>query len=606
MTVSSAAFRATQFPSAAMDVERRPDGTLIVSPQLPLSPCPWNLPEELARRAALHPERPYLAERRGGANAPWYRASYAEVNARVRNVAAWLLRRAAGADRSLLILSGNSINHAIFKYGAMAARLPACPVSVNYSLMGGDYGRLKHVIALVRPAVVFAERSAIFKQVLESVDFGDAMLITDDPSQLRKIVGSGTAVSIDEVLGTPVDASVDTSIAAIEPDTTTLYMLTSGSTSLPKAVIHTPRMLGTNLAQGRQVLGGTAGWDDVMIDWLPWSHVSGAISKFATLVSGGTLYIDGGKPAPGLFEESLQNIKEVMPKFYINVPFGYAMLVDALEKDPELRQCFFRNLRLALYGGAGLPQTLYDRFQKLAVDTIGQRIFFTTGYGATETTAGCMSIYFPTEQVGIGLPMPGLTLKLVPDADRYEVRLKGPMVTTGYLGHGEKNRELFDDEGFYITGDAAQWHDPTDVGKGLRFAGRLVEEFKLSNGTWVRAGRLRALLIEALSPLIADLLLCGENRDHLAVLAWPKTAIDDAGRNELARRLSAFNEGRGSSERIAALALLSEPPNGNAHEVSDKGTVNQRVALARRAADVERLYARDPRDPGVIVPAQAR
>jgi len=591
MTRPNAPFKKTFFPSAAMRIERRPDGCILVTPELPLANYLSNLPKVLAQRAARHPQKTYLAERRGGKNSSWTHASYDEINTRSQAFAAWLLARNIAKSRSVLILSGNSIAHAVIKYGSMAARIPACPVSVNYALMGGDYGRLKHVIQLVQPAVVFAEQTALYKKALENVDFGDAAIITDNPSDITQIVGRGGLFATADVLATAVTAAVAESIESIEPDEPTLYMLTSGSTSLPKAVIQTQRMLASNLAQGQQVLGATAGWDDVMLDWLPWNHVSGAYTKMGTLTSGGTLYIDGGRPMPGAFDESLQNLKEIAPKFYVNVPFGYAMLADAIEKDDELRRRFFGNLRLALYGGAGLPQALYDRFQQLAVDTVGERIFFTTGYGATETSSGCMAIYFPTEEVGIGLPMPGLTLKLVPNADRYEVRLKGPMITPGYLGLSqEDNRKIFDEEGFYRTGDAAQLHDPNDLGKGLKFAGRLAEEFKLSSGTWVSAGRLRAQLIEALSPLVSDLLICGENRDRLAILLWPKGAIDATLETELAARLRQFNSGRGASERITSFAILREPPSVDAHEVSDKGTINQRVALLRRAADVDRLY----------------
>ena len=591
MTRPNAPFKKTFFPSAAMRIERRPDGCILVTPELPLANYLSNLPKVLEQRAARHPQKTYLAERRGGKNSPWTHASYDEINTRSQAFAAWLLARHIDKSRSVLILSGNSIAHAVIKYGAMAARIPACPVSVNYALMGGDYGRLKHVIQLVKPAVVFAEQTTLYKKALENVDFGDAAIITDNPSEITHTVGSGGLFATAEVLATAITEAVSKSIEAIEPDEPTLYMLTSGSTSLPKAVIQTQRMLASNLAQGQQVLGATAGWDDVMLDWLPWNHVSGAYTKMGTLTSGGTLYIDGGRPMPGAFDESLQNLKEIAPKFYVNVPFGYAMLADAIEKDDELRRRFFGNLRLALYGGAGLPQALYDRFQQLAVDTVSERIFFTTGYGATETSSGCMAIYFPTEEVGIGLPMPGLTLKLVPNADRYEVRLKGPMITPGYLGlSDEDNRKIFDDEGFYRTGDAAQLHDPNDLGKGLKFAGRLAEEFKLSSGTWVSAGRLRAQLIEALSPLVSDLLICGENRDRLAILAWPKAAIDAALEADIAARLRSFNAGRGASERITSFSILREPPSVDAHEVSDKGTINQRVALLRRAADVDRLY----------------
>ncbi len=592
-------FRQTHFPSAEMRLERREDGTLVVRPVLQLAAYEPNLPAVLARRADLHPDKPYLAERRP-AGGDWYRHSYAETWRDTRAVAQWLLDRRIGPDRSLLILSGNSVAHAVIKYGAMAARLPACPVSVNYGLTPGDFGRLRHVVSLVRPAVVFAEQAALFKRVLETLDFGDALIVTDDPSVLQR-----PAIRLASVLATPPTQAVDESIAAMDPDEPTLYMLTSGSTSLPKAVVQTQRMLTSNLAQGRQVLGDTAGWSDVMLDWLPWNHVSGAFTKMGTLVSGGTLYIDAGRPIPGpQFQESLRNLKEITPKFYVNVPFGYAMLADALEQDAELRQRFFSRLTLALYGGAGLPQALYDRFQRLAAETVGERIFFTTGYGATETASGCMAIYFPTEEVGIGLPMPGLELKLVPLGDRYEVRLRGPMITPGYLRSPEANPGIFDEEGFYRTGDAARLHDPGDIGKGLAFAGRLAEEFKLASGTWVTSGRLRAAVLEACASLISDVVVCGENLNQVALLAWPKGAPTDEMRATLAARLAAYNAGRGSSERVAAMLLLSEPPSVEAHEVSDKGTINQRVAMTRRAADVARLYASPP-DAAVIVPPSA-
>ncbi len=597
MSQSGAPFRATYFPSAEMRVERRADGTLVVDPVVELEPYVSNLPVVLAGWAERTPDHVYLAERMGPGG-PWSRHTYAATRRDADAVAQWLLDRRIAPGRSVLVLSGNSIAHAVFKYGAMAARVPTCPVSVNYSLMPGDFGRLRHVVALVRPAVVFAEQASRFRRALETVDFGDATIVTDDPAALSR-----PATALSEVLATRATPAVAQSIAAIDPDEPTAYMLTSGSTSMPKAVIQTQRMIASNIAQGRQVLGQTAGWNDVMLDWLPWNHVSGAFTKMGTLTSGGTLYIDGGRPMPGMFDESLRNLKEVAPRFYVNVPFGYAMLADALDADAELRERFFGNVRLALYGGAGLPQALYDRFQQLAVATVGERIFFTTGYGATETSSGCMAIYFPTEEVGIGLPMPGISLKLVPNGPRYEVRLRGPMITPGYLANPDANRDIFDDEGFYRTGDTAQLHDPDDIHKGLKFAGRLAEEFKLATGTWVSAGRLRAEFLEAFAPLVSDVLVCGENRNSIALLAWPKpqgTGIAPAA--EFATRLESFNRGRGQSERVERLLLLKEPPSADQHEVSDKGTINQRVALARRAADVERVYA-VPSGPDVILPA---
>lgn len=598
MSQPGAPFRATYFPSAEMRVERRPDGTLVVDPVTPLQPFVPNLPAVLADWATRDPERIHLAQRasRGG---PWIRQSYAATRRHADAVAQWLLDLKLPAGRSALVLSGNSIAHAVFKFGAMAAGVPHCPVSANYSLMPGDFGRLRHVVELVKPAVVFAEPTARFKRALETVDFGDAVIVTDDPGVLAR-----PAVAWSDVLATRVTPAVARSIESLDPDAHAAYMLTSGSTSMPKAVIQTQRMINANVAQARQVLALTAGWNESMLDWLPWSHVSGACNMFATTCSGGTFYIDGGRPMPGQFEETLENLREVPPTFHINVPFGYAMLVDALEKDAELRRIFFGNLRIALYGGAGLPQALYDHFQQLAVDTIGERIFFTTGYGATETTSGCMSIYFPTEEVGIGLPMPGTTLKLVPNGPRYEVRIRGQLITPGYLGNPEASAGMLDDEGFYRTGDTAQFHDPDDIGKGLKFAGRLAEDFKLGTGTWVSAGRLRAEFLEACAPLLADALVCGENLGFVAVLAWPK-AVPDAGlAPALAARLAAFNRGRGQSERVERLLLLSEPPSANHHEVSDKGTINQRVAITRRAAEVARVYAANP-GPEVILPAAA-
>lgn len=599
MTPQTAPFKETFFPSAKMRVETRADGSIHVTPVLELEPFNPNIPAELAAWAGRVPQKTYLAQRSGRGGA-WIEHSYAAMKRGADAVAQWLLDLGITGGRSVLILSGNSIAHATVKFGAMTARVPFCPTSVNYSLMPGDFGRLRHVIGLVRPAVVFAEQAAVFKRALETLDLGDAVVITDDPSVLNR-----PAVSLAKVLATAPTAAVARSIESLDPDAPSAYMLTSGSTSLPKAVIQTQRMITANLAQGRQVLGQTAGWRHVMLDWLPWNHVSGAFTQMGVLTSGGTLHIDGGLPIPGRFEESIENLKEIAPAFYVNVPLGYTMLADALEGDAVLRERFFGSVRMALYGGAGLPQALYDRLQRMSVETIGKRIFFTTGYGATETTSGCMSIYFPTEEVGIGLPMPGLTLKLVPMGPRYEVRLRGSMVMGGYASNPEASRDIFDEEGFYRTGDTAQFHDPADIGKGLKFAGRLAEDFKLASGTWVSAGRLRPQLLEAFAPLVSDALICGETNAYLGVLAWPSAAGREMGEGlapQLAQRMASFNRDRRASERIERLRLLAEPPSANAHEVSDKGTVNQRVALERRCADVRLLYA-DPPDPSTVLPA---
>ncbi len=603
----NAPFRPTRFPPCQMQVERRADGSVWITPRLPLQPFEPNLPAQLAAQARRTPAQACLAQRTPAPGGPWIRRSYEAFQGDVQAVAQWLLDLQGNdasplAGRPVLILSGNSIAHAAIKYGAMAARVPGCPVSANYALMPGSLGRLRHVIERLRPAVVFAEQAATFRRALEALDLGDAIVVTDDPAALDR-----TAVALADVLATPVTPAVGHSIAAIDPDAPSVYMLTSGSTGMPRVVVHTQRTIAANLAQGCQVMGDTAGWGRAMLDWLPWNHVSGAFTLMATLSSGGTLHIDAGRPAPVLFEESVRNLKDIAPEFYINVPLGYALLVDALERDDELRERFFANLRLALYGGAGLPQALYERFQAQAVRTTGQRVFFTTAYGLTETAAGCMAIWFPSEEVGIGLPMPGLTLKLVPlESARWEVRLRGPMVSPGYLDDPAATAAAFDADGFLVTGDAAELIDPADLLRGLRFAGRLGEDFKLASGTRVQAGALRAALLEACAPLLADLVVCGENRSHVAVLAWPAPAAATLPAGELATqlapRLGRFNAGRGSSERVERLRLLSEPPQPGAHEISDKGAVSPRVVLARRAAELDLLYA-DPAPHGTVTPA---
>ncbi len=357
-----------------MRVERRADGTLIVEPVTELPPFVPNLPAQLAERVAQHPDRLCLAQR-AAPGGPWIRRSFAEFKAESDAVTQWLLDRRIPAGRSLLILSGNSIAHAVVKFGGFAAGVPVCPVSANYALMPGDFGRLRHVVSIVKPAVVFAEPTEPFRRALETVDFGDAVVVTTDPAALTR-----PAVAYADVLATPVTPAVARAIETSDPDAHAAYMLTSGSTSMPKAVVQTQRMIAANVAQGRFVLSRTAGWDDVMVDWLPWSHVSGACNQFATLCSGGSFYIDGGRPMPGLFDESLRNIKEIPPSFHINVPFGYAMLVDALEKDAELRSRFFtqpapravRRRRIAAGAVRAIPATRHrdDRRADLLHDRL--------------------------------------------------------------------------------------------------------------------------------------------------------------------------------------------------------------------------------------------
>ncbi|MDM7955102.1 AMP-binding protein [Blastomonas sp.] len=578
-------YREAKLMDVDLSVDRRDDGSIILATNIPLADFDPNLPAAFARMATEKGDKAALAWREAGREG-WRTVSYAELKAQVDSATQWLIDHAPAA-RPLLLIADNSLAFVVMSFAGWAAGLPVVPVSSAYASLGGDYGRLAHVIAKTRPGVVVAGKAARMAPALAALDLGDARIVTDDPSAVE-----ADATSLETLYGTPATQAVQAAINAIGSDDIAAFMLTSGSTGMPKLVEITFDNLGTNSIQCRQMVGEAAGWQDAMLDWLPWHHAAGASVLRTTLTEGGTLYIDDGKPVPGLFDESIRNMREVAVGFYNNVPMGYGMLVEALESDPVLRKRFFSKLRVMLYGGAGLSQPVYDRLQAAAIAETGHRIMLTSGYGATETVSAFMAIYFETERVGIGLPAPGATVKLVPQGDRYEVRVKGRMVTRGYLDEPEKTAEAFDEEGFYRTGDMAVFNDPDRPEAGLAFAGRLAEEFKLSSGAWVYGGALRDQLIKALSPLVQDVVLCDADRPYLGLLAWPAKG---ATRAQVADALAAFNAGQqGGSSRIRRALLLSEPPSANAHEVSDKGTINRRVVIDRRADEIARLYAETP------------
>jgi feruloyl-CoA synthase len=611
--LGSVPFRQTDFLPVDLAVERRSDGTIVLRSRIPLQEFEPCLPRVLAAQAARLGDKPYLFQRQGPQRA-WTPHSYAQTKRDTDAIAQWLLNRLCAhpnplpragegreAPRPILLLSGNSIAHALVKFGGMAVGVPACPVSANYGLMDANFTRLRHVVQLTRPGVIFVENAQPFARALEQVDFGDAIVLTATPEAAPR-----GAESLAEVLATPVTDVVADRIATLRGEDHAAYMLTSGSTGPPKAVVQTYANIAANIAQALQTIGAAAGWRGTTMDWLPWNHVSGAFGKMLTLVAGGTLYIDEGKPVPGpLWQEALRNLREVPGSYYVNVPLGYQLLVEALEADEDLRRTFFRDLRVLLYGGAGLPQPIYERLQNLAVATIGQRIMLISAYGSTETTSGCLAIHFETDKVGLGVPMPGISVKLVPVDTRYEVRIAGPVVTPCYLRDPQRTAESRDEEGYFRMGDLAVFHDPQRPEQGLAFAGRLAEEFKLGSGTWVSGGQLRAELLRRLAPLIDELVLCGEGYTSIAVLAWPnRAALESSGaatfRAKIRYRLAEHNAANpGASTSVRRVLLLQEPPNAGAHELSDKGTVNRSAVLARRAADVERLYT-DPAGIDVI------
>ena len=605
-------FKPIDFLSRDVRAERRADGTVVLQSNHRLRPYERHVPVFLAKWAAEAPDRVWLAQRRGAAR-DWLKVTYGEAKKQVDAVTQALLDRGFGPDKAVMILSSNSIEFALLTMAAMQARAPVAPVSPAYSVMSRDHAKLKYVFDLIRPGLVFVQNGEIYAGALDALDLSGVILVHVDkaPPQRQSLPWS-------ELLATRPTDGVRRSIEAIEPKTVGKFLFTSGSTGPPKAVINTQEMMCANIAMGQ--MGRIRKASDpvpVQLDWLPWNHTMGGNASFqGNLAQGGTTWIDDGKPLPGLFEETLRNLREISPTSFSNVPAGYAMLATALEKDETLAAKFFKNLMTLAYGGATLPNDLYERMERLAVKHTGYRLPFVTGWGSTETAPSATSVHWASERVGlIGLPNAGVQLKMVPTGEegRYELRLKSVIVTPGYYKRPDLTAQMFDEEGFYKIGDAGRFVDPNDPSWGLIFDGRVVEDFKLSSGTFVLVGTLRAAAIAAATPVLQDAVVCGESRDHVGLLGFPnfaacrKVAGDDAMQltndkllahpavvETIKAGLARMNaESRGSSMRVRRVLLMSEPPSIDGHELTDKGYINQRATLERRKALVERLYAGD-------------
>jgi feruloyl-CoA synthase len=609
------AFRRVRWLERDIAVDRRPDGVIVMKSRIPLQPYEMHIPAYLAKWASEAGERIWLAQR-GGADRQWRKVSYGEAKRTVDALTQGLLDLGLDEGRPVAILSGNSIEHALMTQAAMQARLPAAPVSPAYSLMSQDHLKLKYLFDLIKPAVVMVQDGPTFEKALKALDLKGVTLV----HVLRPCEGI-KSVSFADLAATPVTKAVAESVAKITPKTVGKLLFTSGSTGMPKAVINTQEMMCANAAMMMQVRPRDPnGPLPTMLDWMPWNHTMGGNAAFhPILVDGGTLYIDDGRPMPGQFEETLRNLREVSPTYYANVPAGYAALAAAMEKDDALCRSFFKNLSIMAYGGARLPDDLYDRMQALAVKTTGERIVFYTGWGSTETAPTSTGTYWDTERVGlIGLPFPGVELKMVPCGSKYELRLRGVNVTPGYFGQPDLTKKVFDEEGFYCIGDAGIFVDENDPLAGIIFAGRVVEDFKLTTGTFVHVGSLRTDAIAAATPVVHDALVAGQDREFIGLLAWPnlhacrqivgnmEATFEDVVKHPeviacFKRGLEAHNAScTGSSMRIARAMLMSEPPSIDGNELTDKGYINQRAGLERRGDLVERLYAGKP-DQDVIV-----
>jgi feruloyl-CoA synthase len=579
-------------PAPQIKVRRAAGGVVYLSCGLKYEPGLPSLIDYLARAAQLRPLTTFLAER--DASKQWRRLTYAAASRDTAAVATWLIRRGFGPDSApVMILSENSIEHAVLTLGALRAGVAVVPVSPTYSF-GNDLSRLGYALELAKPALVYAGDGVRYAAALE---FAKA-------SGRRSISGG----DFPELLSEADEAAVAARRLLIKDETIAKILLTSGSTGRPKGVINTHGNIAGSVQMIRLV---SEPFDPerthTVVDWLPWHHTFGGNAQFNGVLSvAGTLYIDTGRPVPGLFDATIENLREISPTSFGCVPAAFGMLAAALERDADLRRNFFKNMRALGYGGALLPQPTWERMQRLAVQEIGELLPFGTGWGMTETTATGVAVYWNTSRTGLlGLPQPGVTLKLVPAGDRMELRIKGPQIMSGYYRDDALNAAAFDEERYFKTGDAVRWVDAQRPIEGLEFAGRIAEDFKLLSATWVQASIVRRDLVEALQPYVSDAVICAPDHPWLGALIWLTVPEDDPVRTALARKLGAFNQARqGSADTIARLLILKDPPSLEAGEITDKRSINQRLAMERRANDVARLYA-DPADPSVIVPAAA-
>jgi feruloyl-CoA synthase len=593
------------------------DGSTLLRSTSELQAYPATLTEQLRHWATHRPEAVFLAQR--DSLQRWQTLTFAQALHKVETVASALLPLGLSADRPIAILSDNDLDHAVLALAAMHIGVPYAPISSAYSLLGDELSKLRHVLGTLTPGLVFAADGQRFARALCDYVSADATLLVSS-----MVPATRSALLFQDLLQTPISPAMHAAAAKVGPDHIAKFLFSSGSTGLPKGVINTQRMLCANQQMILQSLPSLRLTPPVIVDWLPWNHTFGGNHDFGiALYNGGSLYIDHGKPVPGLFATTVQNLREIAPTAYFNVPKGFELLVEQLARDAAFAKHFFSRLQFMFYAGAGLPQHIWDSLDELALSAVGERIVMITGIGCTETAPSATFANFQRGRSGgLGLPVPGIDFKLTPSGQKLEARVRGPSVTPGYWRAPELTRKAFDEDGYFKMGDAVKWADTNDPQQGLIFDGRITEDFKLSSGTWVSVGPLRARTVSAYAPLLRDVVLSGRDRNDIVALLFP----DFAACRKLCPQLSAdadnetvlqqpqlrqqfqtllnkqAQQATGSATRIARAMLMAEIPTVATGEATDKGSLNCAAVLERRSALVERLYAAGT-DPEVIRPS---
>lgn len=605
MVETTSRYRSVALGPKKIKVETRENGLTYVRSPEALGDYPDRITDKLLYWADHAPDRTYIAQREPG-HGPWRRICYAEALQAARQIGQALLDRGLSNDRPVLMLSGNDIEQALLALGCQFAGVPYSPISPAYSLVSKDYEKLRHVLEVVTPGLVFVSDAKLYANAIQATLGTDIELVSTQPADINRPI-----TLFRDLLATPPTSAIDAAQQATGPDTIVKFLFTSGSTSLPKAVINTQRMICSNLKMMVSAWPFLTETPPILIDWLPWNHTFGGNHNLGmVLYNGGTLYIDEGKPTDQGIETTLRNLREIAPTVYFNVPIGWEKIANALETDEALRANYYSRIQMQFYSGAALAQPVWDKLHATAEAAVGERIVMTTGLGMTETAPSAMFVLDERALAGqIGHPLPGMEFKLVPNDDKTEVRYSGPNVTPGYWRDPVKTAEVFDDEGFFCSGDAVKWLDANDPSQGFVFDGRVAEDFKLDTGTWVNVGPLRALVAREGAPYLQDSVITGHNRRELGILIVPNLSLcrtlsglpADADNEavlssapvrsffqQLVTRLS--EQGTGSATRIMRGLVLVEPPSLDLGEITDKGSINQRAVLTHRAALIDALY----------------